>query len=165
MLAEMDYPEEPDPNGYPGESERTVLSDFFIASPEQYENYRFPTHPMHCFPTVFGKGVDLTRLLQLECIIGEGPPLGHPMLWHPKFIQGRLEMIPCVASASPALTDWLAEANVNLLLGCASAWAALGVWPDGTTGSSVFALLKGVARLARQAKATGCGLYLWLCWA
>ena len=142
----------------------TILSDFFIATGEEYRAFDVATSPALSLPTVLGHGVDGVKVLYLESIV-EGSFEEDPL----QYERARIawlgwEQYPCSLQLNRSLTWRLAEADDAEVEQWATAWASVEGWnAHGVTPERVAEMLKGIAWLARQTVGTCRGMYVWLC--
>ncbi len=141
-----------------------ILSDFFVASPEQIATDQFESGPAGSYPTVESKGITEIELEELLQILRTGN-VGNPLPLRDDFPL----VLTCpseeawVFGCPSDLRDALAGATENNLADYASRWAATeqsGFHRFDET--SLLSLLADLADLSRQAQTRNESLYLWI---
>ena len=139
-----------------------LLSDFFIATPEDLAARDWSKSPVLTLPTVLARGVDFGKVLWLNAILFGA--FDDPQMKTVAQLAMRVHL-PHVPSDMPQWHD-----TVGRLAGlceaqrqrCAEQWASLEGWDaHGVTAEQARAMFLHLANLAQQAVESDRGMYLW----
>jgi hypothetical protein len=141
-----------------------LLSDFFVASPDELKDFDSTKSPVLCFPTALARGADYHALFWLFRLIADG-------WWRDSTPVPDEQLGPAEEAGNPSLlrvpdrvVEKLAAANDDQLAEWAAAWAAARDWLEaGYPPGKLPLLLKDLSKLGREAKAVGRRMYVWIC--
>ena len=140
-----------------------LLSDFFIATPAELVAFDRTKSPVLCFPTVLGRGAGHEELLDLFRLVADGWRLHESLPADGQDIALEDADNPCLLQVPHAVVENLGLAHDDQLAEWAAAWASTKSWlEDGFPPSKLPSLMKDLAKLARQAEASGSSMYVWI---
>ncbi len=139
-----------------------LLSDFFIATPEEVRRLDLHRSPADRLPGFQAKGIDPVKLAILESCV-EGAPLeAHPESLEQMMVRDAGEDGPWVMKIPAHVMKGLAGATPQQLRQWAQGLAETEEWGfDSGAAKEASRVLKAVAKLAREAEAKGRRLYVW----
>jgi hypothetical protein len=141
-----------------------ILSDFFVAAPDQITEEHFRRGPAGTYPTVQAKRFTPVEMVELLQVVRPDHPGGATGQRHafPLVLtcpSGEAWVVSCPAD----LRDALAEASADDLIRYASRWAeADQLRFIGMDATALAALLADLAPLARLGQVRNEALYLWM---
>ena len=139
-----------------------ILSDFFVATPEDLKRLDLSRGPAGVFPTVQAKRVDPVKLATLQAVVEGGSDIGELITAIDAAMLGDEEG-PWLVTVPPSVTSALAGADSAGLSRLAASWAATEEWvADGGTAANLSPFVAQLGELARAAS-PGRSLYLWIC--
>ena len=140
-----------------------LLSDFFIATPAELVAFDRTKSPVLCFPTVLGRGADHKELLDLFRLVADGRYLPESLPADGEDLALDDAGSSCLLRVPPVVVENLGLADDDQLAEWAAAWASTKMWlDDGFPPAKLPFLMKDLAKLARQAEATGSSMYVWI---
>jgi hypothetical protein len=137
-----------------------ILTDFFIATPQEALAADLRLGPASKFPTAQLKSVEIVKVLQLDAILGDHEldfdrvmPLGE------KTTEG-----PWLFQLPPALVDQLAALSDIESVEVARRWAETPEWAaePGPSRAAASTALREIRAIARRARADEKPVLLWL---
>ena len=138
-----------------------ILSDFFLATPDQLSQLDISRGPVTTLPTVQARRIDLVKLATLQEVIEQSASFGELVGALDSSMEGD-EDGPWVVPVSQSIVSALATANDDELAQFATAWAETDEWiADGGTAPDLQLLLTQLSRLARQTT-TERFLFMWI---
>jgi len=141
----------------------TILSDFFIATPEELSALDVNKSPGLYLPSMLASDVGIDQIRELSAILYAEVTGGPRFLpnWPPP---GPPNDEVCILPIPLVIAHVLAEADDWYLAELAGAWDEATGWSaHGVSPDLVASLVREMAALARNAKETGRGVYVWLC--
>jgi len=140
-----------------------LLSDFFIATPAELVAFDRTKSPVLCFPTVLGRGADYNELFCLFRLVADGWWLAESSDADKGEDAFDDAVYPLLLRVPPDVVESLGLADDDQLAEWAAAWASTKSWlEDGFPPAKLPFLMKDLAKLARQAAATGSSMYVWI---
>ena len=138
-----------------------ILSDFFLATPDQLSQLDISRGPAATLPTVQARRVDQVKLASLQGLIEQSTDFGELVSALDSSTRGD-EDGPWVAPVPQSIVSALAAADDVDLARLATAWANTDEWiADGGTALDLQRFLTQLSQLARQTTA-GKSLLVWI---
>ena len=139
-----------------------MLTDFFLATPDQLTELDSLPGPTGTLPTVQARRVDLVKLATLQELIEHAEPFDELVDALDSSMKGD-EDGPWILPVPHTIVSALAAADDDRLAQLAAAWADTDEWiADGGTARDLRLLLVQLSQLARQTT-TGKTLWVWIC--
>ena len=140
-----------------------VLSDFFVAPLDEVLGFDAKRSPESLFPSIRAKGVEIVKLVQLQCIVEGSTFDDHLADLDSLFLRTEAESGPWVLTVPKTLQQSLATASEAELENIGQRWAATDEWiRDSGNPHEVAQLVREVAGLARKMKELVGDMYLWV---
>jgi hypothetical protein len=131
----------------------SLLSDFFIALPDEVQRIDLPRSPAEKFHGVYAKRVDPLKLLLLQSCV-EGSSLDeHLDSMETMKVREAEPDGPWIFEVPHSVCEALANARDDEIEQYGTAWAETEEWvSDGGTAEEIVPLLRSIALLAQRAK-------------
>lgn len=138
-----------------------ILSDFFMATPDQLNQLDISRGPATTLPTVQARRIDHVKLAHLQGMMEQSTNFVELVGALDSSTKGD-EDGPWVLPVPQSIVSALAVANDDRLAQFATAWADTDEWiADGGTSQDLYRLLAQLSHLVRQTESES-SLFVWI---
>jgi len=139
-----------------------LVSDFFLADEISLASIDLLRRPATDRRSVQAKGVEVVKLVQLQCIVDGSKFEDHLDELRSLLVRSASEDGPWVFSMPKPITKVLTSADDTTLQRLSEAWARTEEWSqDGATAREIASLLNKIAALARSSTNDE-AMYVWV---
>ncbi len=141
----------------------SLLSDFFIATPNEVQDADIAQTPVGRFPGLLAKRTDVIKIVQLQCIVEGSLFDDHVAGLDALFVRTMSDEGTWIVRVPDSLFEFLYSAEANRIRTVGKQWAETEEWRlDRGSPDDIILFLDQICQLARMAKSAGKELYVWI---